>query len=170
MPIQAYDENGVRKNTFASLMFGRSDDAYDLGHVDDLCLIRYADVLLMQSELKESAEGINAVRARVGLPPISYSQEALRQERRFELAFEGRRWADIRRWHIAEECLRSQVGQPIYNEGRPSTMKDFGTGYVARYQATNGFFKIPESEVSLSSGMLTQNAGWEGTDSEYIGW
>lgn len=170
MPIQAYDENGERRNTFASLMYGRTDDAYDLGHVDDLCLIRYADVLLMQSELKENADGMNLVRARAGLPPVDYSMEALRKERRFELAFEGRRWADIRRWHIAEQCLRNQVGQPLYNEGRPSVMKDFGVGYVARYQATNGFFKIPESEINLSSGTLVQNAGWEGPDSEYIGW
>ena len=151
-------------------MYGRTDDAYDLGHVDDLCLIRYADVLLMQSELKENADGMNLVRARAGLPPVDYSMEALRKERRFELVFEGRRWADIRRWHIAEQCLRNQVGQPLYNEGRPSVMKDFGVGYVARYQATNGFFKIPESEINLSSGTLVQNAGWEGPDSEYIGW
>ena len=96
--------------------------------------------------------------------------QALQQERRFELAFEGRRWADIRRWHIAEDCLERQIGDPIYNQGLPDKMKEFGSGYRSRYQETNGFFKIPESEIDLSSGVLEQNAGWTGTDSNFPGW
>ena len=168
---QAYDENGNRKNVFGSVMFGRTDDDYQLGHVQDLNVIRFADVLLMQSELKNDATGMNLVRARVGLPPVGYSLEALQQERRFELAFEGRRWADIRRWHIAEECLERQIGVPIYNQGVKTEMKAFGGGYTKRYQDTNGgFFKIPESEVDLSAGVLEQNPGWTGTDSNYDGW
>ena len=113
---------------------------------------------------------MNLVRARVGLPPVGYSLQALQQERRFELAFEGRRWADIRRWHIAEDCLERQIGTPIYNQGLPAEMKEFGSGYRNRYQETNGFFKIPESEIDLSSGVLEQNAGWTGTDSNFPGW
>lgn len=167
---QAYDEQGNRKNVFGSVMYGRTDDDMALGHVQDLCVIRFADVLLMQSELKGDATGMNLVRARVGLPPVGYSLQALQQERRFELAFEGRRWADIRRWHIAEDCLERQIGTPIYNQSIPTKMKEFGSGYRSRYQETNGFFKIPESEIDLSSGVLEQNAGWTGTDSNFPGW
>ena len=171
MPIMAHDESGKLKYTFGSLMYGRTDDDFQIGHPQDLCVIRYADVLLMQSELKENADGLNAVRNRVGLPNVSYSTEALRNERRWELAFEGRRWADIRRWHIAEESLRRQLDKPIYNDGVKATMKDFSTGYAQRYQDTKGgFFKIPESEIDLSSGVLTQNEGWTGSDSEFTGW
>ena len=40
------------------------------GSIHDLVLIRFADVLLMQSELKEDVSGINRVRSRAGLEPI----------------------------------------------------------------------------------------------------
>ena len=43
-------------------------------------------------------------------------------------------------------------------------------GYAARYNATAGFFKIPETEVSLSNGGLVQNEGWTDASSEYSGW
>ena len=69
---------------------------------EDLYIIRFADVLLMHSELTGNADNMNRVRARAGLPAIGYSLEALQQERRHELAFEGQRFQDIRRWHIAE--------------------------------------------------------------------
>lgn len=169
MPIQAYND-GSLCYTFATLMYGATDD-FQLGSPQDLCLIRYSDVLLMQSELKEDATGLNIVRARAGLAPVGYSLAALQQERRFELAFEGRRWSDIRRWHIAEDCLERQLGTTIYNDGIQTVMRDFGSGYRSRYQETNGgFFKIPESEISLAAGVLEQNDGWTGSDSNYTGW
>ncbi len=77
-----------------------------LNNIHDLVLIRFADVLLMQSELKKDVAGINEVRKRAGLNPIAaYSEEALRNERRWELACEGTRWNDLRRWHIAAAAL-----------------------------------------------------------------
>lgn len=168
---QMYSEDGTLRNTFAYAMYGRTDDDMALGHAQDFCVIRFADVLLMQSELENKADGLNTVRARVGLPPVAYSLKALQQERRFELAFEGRRWADIRRWHIAEPCLERSVGAPVYNQSLLESVKEFGGGYTKRYQETKGgFFKIPESEVDLSSGVLTQNEGWTSTDSNFTGY
>jgi len=41
---------------------------------------------------------------------------------------------------------------------------------VSRYKATNGFFPIPTSEISLSKGLFKQNAGWDTNASEYSGW
>lgn len=49
-------------------------------------------------------------------------------------------------------------------------MKDQGAGYVARYEATYGFRPFPQSEISLSDGVLKQNAGWTGADSKYTNW
>lgn len=136
-----------------------------------LVLIRFADVLLMHSELTQTADGINKVRARAGLNPIAgYTLEALQNERRWELAFEGLRWDDIRRWHIAPECLAKQLGQPIYNCGTATVMKDQGDGYISRYNATNGYMRIPGMEVTLSNGSLKQNPGWDGTTGIYTSW
>ncbi len=142
---------------------GTSTGHFQVSHAQDLNLIRFADVLLMHSELTGTADGMNKVRARVGLEPVAYSLDALKKERRHELAFEGLRWGDIRRWHEAETDLAKQVGQTIWNKGQQTSMKDQGAGYVARYKATRGFFPIPKTEIDLSNGALKQNAGWDGS-------
>ncbi len=170
LAIRAHDNDGKLMNTFATLQWGREDDNFQLGHVQDHIVIRFADVLLMQSELKEDATGMNRVRARVGLPEKAYSLDAIKNERRFELAFEGRRWADIRRWGDAPTLLDRQLGVAIYNRGAADVMKPFGGGYSARYNETKGFFPLPLSEVDLSDGVLTQTPGWGTPAAEYPGW
>ncbi|MDR2147353.1 MAG: RagB/SusD family nutrient uptake outer membrane protein, partial [Tannerella sp.] len=145
---------------------GYSGDDFQVGNAADLLLLRYADILLMHSEVTKTPEGMNQVRARVGLPAVAYSDEALRKERRHELAFEGLRWGDIRRWGIAEQVLNDMYNIPIYSSGVLTTMKpQGGAGDVAaRYRATKGFFMIPQNEIDLANGALKQNAGWEGTE------
>ncbi len=158
---------------FENAMYGTSNwiqgsDNMQLNNIHDLVLIRFADVLLMQSELKEDATGMNQVRSRAGLPATSYSLENIQRERRWELAFEGVRWNDIRRWHIAAKALEKQTNVNVYYCGAPGTNQSHIGGYAARYNATAGFFKIPESQISLSTA-LQQNPGW-GSDAEYNGW
>lgn len=158
---------------FENSMYGtdnwiQGSNNMQLNNIHDLVLIRFADVLLMQSELKEDPTGMNLVRSRAGLDPLPYSLENIQKERRWELAFEGVRWNDIRRWHIAAQALEKQKGVSVYYCGTPSTNKTFNGGYAARYNATAGFLKIPESQISLSK-ELKQNEGW-GSDAEYNGW
>jgi hypothetical protein len=142
---------------------------FQTSNIHDLVLLRFADVLLMQSELKQDVTGINRVRQRAGLPTISsYSDTALRNERRWELAFEGVRWNDIRRWHIAADALEKQTNQPTYSRGIPDTNKAHNGGYKTRYNATAGFQKMPENQVL--QGRVAQNEGWTSADSEYQGW
>ncbi len=144
-------------------------DNFQLANIHDLVLMRFAEVLLIQSELKESVEGINKVRARVGLSPIStYSLTALQNERRWELACEGIRWNDIRRWHIAPIALAKQENQTVFYCGREETNTAHNGGYAARYNATAGFQKMPESQVSLGS--VQQNPGWGDASGEYSAW
>ena len=144
-----------------------------LCNIHDLVLLRFAEVLLMQSELEKNVSGINAVRARAGLPAIgAYTDDALRNERRWELSCEGVRWNDIRRWHIAETALAAQNNQPTYFKGVAdiNSTAHNGGGYAARYTATGGFFAIPQSQIDLSNGVLKQNPGWGTTADEYTGW
>jgi hypothetical protein len=144
---------------------------YQVSHCQSLPLIRYADVLLMRSELyQDASKGMDQVRARAGLEPVSYSLKALQNERRWELAFEGYRWDDMRRWGIAEECLAKQLGGKIYNDGHETVMKEQGDGYVNRFKATNGYYRIPQAQVDLSNGSIKQNAGWDGTTGYYSQW
>jgi len=170
-----YDSNGGIKTLFNS--FTTSKDYYgdgekedfQLSHEIDLNVIRFADVLLMHSEITKTADGMNRVRARAGLPAVTYSETALRNERRWELAFEGTRWADIRRWGIAEQALSNQLGSDIWNRGVATVMKNQGAGYAARYAATKGFMPIPQTEIDLSNGVLKQNAGWDAS-AVFVSW
>lgn len=145
------------------------ENNFQLSNIHDLVLIRFADVLLMQSELKEDVTGINKVRARAGLDPIAgYSLRALQNERRWEFACEGLRWNDIRRWHIAAQALALQEGQPTYYCGNPDTNTAHNGGYAARYNATAGFAKMPDTQIAL--GVVQQNDGWTDASCEYTGW
>ena len=141
-------------------------------------ILRFADVLLMHSELTDGKviyngkSGMNAVRARAGLPDKAYSVDAIRKERQHELAFEGIRWMDMRRYGKAYciAALETQLGQPIRNNSAQTVMKDQGPGYKARYEATWGFRPFPQSEISLSAGVLKQNAGWGDSSAQYTNW
>lgn len=157
-------------NDYSVLMYN-NQNSNQLSHMTDLILIRYADVLLMMSELTEDAQWMNQVRARAGLDPASYSLENLQKERRYELAFEGLRWNDIRRWGIAAQALEQQEGVPVYNFGEPEVHSAYSTaGYTGRYEATQGFFPIPQSAIDQSEGLLEQVPGWDTADSQFTGW
>lgn len=89
-------------------------------------IFRYADVLLMYVEaLVESGQWnhpdvvkyLNLIRNRAGMPDVDISvynseaklRELYRRERRIELAFEGQRLLDIRRWKIAGQVMTGTV-------------------------------------------------------------
>jgi len=136
-----------------------------VGLTSDIILIRMADVYLMHSELTQTVTYMNKVRQRAGLPPYaSYSLESLKKERRYELCFESLRWNDLRRWGDMQEKVNNQEGVAITNRGVPSVYTFGAFDYMQRYQQTGGgFWKIPESQVTLSEGVLEQNPGWEST-------
>lgn len=154
------------------------------GNIHPLNLIRFADVLLMHSELTGTVDGINRVRQRAGLPAInSYSLAALQQERRWELAFEGVRWNDMRRWgdDYCKTALDKQMNQPIKNDGvqalNPQGVSSDVTGFTSyseSYARNRGFFNKPvgmDDEGHEALAMLqgtwildeTTNAGCYGT-------
>ena len=158
-------------NDYSVIMYGNKDNQ-QLSHGDDLVFIRFADVLLMMSELTEDATYMNQVRARADLPAVSYSLENLQKERRYELAFEGLRWNDMRRWgaEYAKAALESQVGTPVYNFGRAEVFNGLNPkGYSARYDETKGFFPIPQPQIKLSNGLLKQVEGYSESEGLYPG-
>ncbi|MBB4035364.1 hypothetical protein GGR21_001253 [Dysgonomonas hofstadii] len=174
--VQEKNSDGSIKSCYVTM---ETSGEYDYGaigssewfwaHGVDLTLIRFADVLLMHSELTNTPDGINRVRSRAGLSTVAYSDQTLRNERRWELAFEGLRWGDVRRWGIAEETLANQIGVSIYNRKQATTMKAQGVGFVERYKLTRGFRPLPFDEIELSNGVLKQNPGWDNS-TIYNGW
>lgn len=137
----------------------------------DVIIIRFADVLLMHSELTETVDGINKVRERSHLAPLgAYSLEALKNERRYELAFEFQRWFDLLRWAgpslaSAGEALNKQSGFEIINESVVLTMPHYD--FAARLQQTQGYWPIPQKEIDIAGvdengkPVLEQNPGWD---------
>ena len=142
---------------------------FQTSNIHPLNLIRFADVLLMHSELTGTVEGINQVRARAGLTPLAaYSLQALQQERRWELAFEGVRWNDMRRFgeDYCKAALDAQMDKPVYTGGQ-STLNPQGIDaydadprpYSARYAEKKGFFRIPELFQKEGALLLNQIQG-----------
>lgn len=128
---------------------------YSTQSQQDWVMLRYAEVLLSFAEAENELSGpnqevlnaVNAIRERAKLQPIGagLSKEAMRaairRERRLELAFEGLRYFDLKRWRIAEEVLNN--------------VKDG----ILTYRFEEAFYRwpLPQTEIDKSQGVLEQN-------------
>ncbi|MDB5222196.1 MAG: RagB/SusD protein [Chitinophagaceae bacterium] len=84
-------------------------------------IIRLADTYLMEAEALGATGAraqalLDAVRARVGLPSVPVSLDAIKTERRLELAGEGHRFFDLVRWGDAATVLASRGFKAGKNE------------------------------------------------------
>ncbi len=146
-------------------------------HFEDFYLMRYADVLLMLTELTGDASYMNQVQARAGVPLTPYSLKAVQDERRWEFAFEGLRFNDMRRWSgkdsgedsYAARALQAQAGKQIVVKGNTAnkvSMRHMTCSWAKRYAETNGFLAKPQSQITLMNGNLEQNPGWDAANPE----
>ncbi len=145
---------------------GANTTAPDVNFGTNQRIIRFADVLLMAAEAnnrKTPADDIkaqlylNRVRARVLLPPVVETGtamfDAIKKERKFELAFEGHRFHDLIRWGEAATALADQGKQIPKGDGTYLSVPDAG------FKARNLLFPIPEQEMAVNPKM-TQNQGY----------
>ena len=132
-------------------------------------LIRLSDVMLMYAEAAlESGKDIavaktmlNKVRERVGMPAFPgyrcYSdddlREAIRHERRVELAMEGHRWFDLCRWGIAYEVMDKDNGSYGKNESAEARAE-----MASFVKGKHELFPIPAEEINLNP--TEQNNGY----------
>ena len=147
-------------------------------HFEDFYLMRYADVLLMLSELTGDAQYMNQVQRRAGVPETPYSLKAIQDERRWEFAFEGIRFNDMRRWSgvdnhsensYAAKALQAQSGKQVVVKGNTSSkvsMKHMTCSWAKRYADTKGFLAKPQNQITLMNGNLKQNPGWDAANPE----
>ena len=138
--------------------------------------MRYADVLLMLTELTGNVSYMNQVQARAGVPlTTAYSLKAVQDERRWEFCFEGIRFNDMRRWtgkdcknsNYAPDALQAQSGKQIVCNGDKANkraMQHMTCSWTERYKATNGFLSKPQTQITLMDGNLEQNPGWDAAD------
>jgi len=121
-------------------------------------ILRYADILLMYAEAENELNGpapsiydaLDKIRKRVNMPSVKQGQsqeelrKTIRHERRDELAFEGLRYYDLKRWHIAQQVLNGK--------------KD-AAGATISFKKNNYLWPIPIHEMNTNP-KLKQNPGY----------
>lgn len=142
----------------------------------NIITMRYADVLLMYAEAmneqgKMTAEvwnqTIRLIRQRAGFTadtaldyPATQSQEQMRQtlraERRSELAMEGLRWFDIKRWKAGTQYLNGYVyGARFGNNNSYIRLDNY------RFNETRDYlWSIPQSQMDINKNLKPNNPGW----------
>jgi hypothetical protein len=130
----------------------------------DFYVIRYADVLLMRAEalaetgdISGAAALVTQVRARVGMPAVedvegnvnqSQMISIVRHERRVELALEGLRFMDLKRWNQIEQGIQRASSDPV----GPYSPQFLG--------GRSTVFPIPQDEIDVNPQLL-QNPVWQ---------
>ncbi|MBW8685258.1 RagB/SusD family nutrient uptake outer membrane protein [Chitinophaga rhizophila] len=115
---KGYDDTGYFLYKFAAKTTDETDGPgnKELNYPQNMYEIRLADTYLMEAEaLLKAGQGggagtrayalLNAVRARVGLTPVTATDDNIFRERRVELAGEGHRWFDLVRTGRAVAAL-----------------------------------------------------------------
>jgi len=150
------DEEG---SSLAVLVGGTN---FMIGQFQDYFAIRYSDVLLMAAELGSgSAQAyFNQVRQRAygdNFTPLTVNQTNLMNERHLEFALEGIRYWDLLRQGVSVAAAEIAESTTLLNGG-VETPKNITSGNI---QTTQGLSQIPNTQITLSAGVLQQNAGWQ---------
>jgi hypothetical protein len=135
---------------------------------NNLPIIRYSDVLLMEAEALNATEGpsakaiayVNAVRTRAKLPNLTSLQTAnaasfltaIQQERRVEFMFEGLRWFDLVRWGNFIPVMTNFLNATDEGNGR----------YSKNVLPYRSIFAIPQAEMDRynNTSVMWQNEGY----------
>ncbi|MEZ5104252.1 MAG: RagB/SusD family nutrient uptake outer membrane protein [Draconibacterium sp.] len=172
--IAAFDKEGdvIRKNTtivYAPVTWSNHYPSAAYPHMhkfpskfNSIIKLRLADILLLKAEayvalgnLSEAASLVNTIRSRVNLPNLSTATvssassmaDAVLNERRLELAFEGQRWFDLVRTGKVFDVMNS------LNSRDPGRLPmDMVTEY-------NVLLPLPQSQIDINPN-LVQNPGY----------
>jgi hypothetical protein len=146
--------------------------------------IRYAEVLLNFAEAANEAYGadvvpagstlsartaVNLIRQRpsVNMPALaaglsqSQMRDAIRNERRVELAFEEHRFYDVRRWKIADVTENKPAGGiNVTKNGSSFTYTTKVALDGRKFETKHYWLPIPRAEIQASNNKITQNSGY----------
>lgn len=130
--------------------------------------LTYAEAQYHLGNTNLAAQYVNKVRARPGvnMPPIESSQtgagllDKIKHERKIELAFEGNRWYDARRWLDAEhDFAKDAVGLEVIKDATSGhkTYRYF-VQQQRSFPASHYLFPIPAEEINKTN--WAQNPGY----------
>lgn len=150
-------QNAERQNFDANIMVIRLAEMY----------LTYAEAAVeLGTNLDVALNYINLLRDRAGHTDATVlTRELVRRERRVELALEGLRYFDIKRWNLGPSVMNgpyygSRLGSVDPNTGQVT----WGNGYILVenrkfYPERNYLLPIPQSELDVNPNM-TQNPGY----------
>ena len=129
--------------------------------------LNYAEIMYELGNEEQAREYVNKVRGRqsVNMPPVTVSGEKLRDkirnERRVELAFEGHRFFDVRRWGIADKTEnRDLLAMNIQKKEDGSKTYEISLLLKRSFLEQHKLVPIPRTEIDKSEGSLVQNPGY----------
>ncbi len=137
--------------------------------------LNYAEAMLNLSDDGYKAEtgftmtpkyAIDLVRKRAGLAGIedglsaSQFKEKLEKERFVELAFEGHRFFDVRRWKEGDKYFKTIYGLRITKNADGTFNEEKTVVQNRQWDEKMNLFPIPQSEILKSGNVLVQNPGW----------
>lgn len=138
----------------------------------DYIIFRYAEVLLNMAEasfelgIGDAADLIDEIRDRAGMGPVkALTLDAIKHERKVELAFENHRYWDLRRWRDAETALtRSFTGiRYVYDWASRKFLIEFIPNIDGQNQPTFParcyYFPITLARISANTN-LVENPGY----------
>jgi hypothetical protein len=138
---------------------------YLVAQSQDYFAIRYSDVLLMAAELgsPNAVTYYNQVHQRAipsAAAVTSVAKADILAERRLEFVGEGIRYWDLLRQGLstAASTIAANTTLSLINDGTGS--QPSAANLQANITATRGFQQIPSDQITLSDGVLKQNAGW----------
>jgi len=157
-PMSMIDENGDSVPAVTGL--GAGD--FQISQFQDYIVMRYADVLLMAAELgsANAQTYFDQVRQRAykdNFVSVPVNQANIMKERYLEFALEGIRYWDLLRQGVSTAAAEIAETTTLSDGNTPITK----TIKAANIQATNGLCQIPNTQITLSGGVLQQNAGWK---------
>ncbi|MGJ1287664.1 RagB/SusD family nutrient uptake outer membrane protein [Sphingobacterium multivorum] len=137
------------------------DKDMQLSQDQDYFVIRYADVLLMAAELgsANAQKYFDEVRKRAyktNFVSLAVSKNNILKERKFEFAFEGIRYWDVLRQGLNNAAATLETTEDVLSGSVPEKV----IVTKERFLTTKGFMQIPNKQITLSNGVLKQNAGW----------
>ena len=144
-------------------------------------IFRYAEAYLLRAEALVETGGstdevkslIKVIRDRAGntndidkMVAERYNgslRDLVRNERRVELAQEGLRFADIRRWDILLDVMNKPIEGIEYRDFSSGTPEHAILVPAIReaYTTRDFWWPIPQAEIDLNPDRITQNEGWK---------
>lgn len=181
---QNYSITGYNVKKMHSFKNGHTADTYSVEYFP-FPVYRLADLYLMYAEALNEYNGpddevffyLDAVRGRVGLEGVRESwmkystlpekpasksglRQIIQQERNIELAFEGKRFWDIRRWKQIEELNKQPLGWNFQGDNEDDFYRVTQVAQVpVKFTVKDYFFPIMESNIIVNRN-LVQNYGW----------